>query len=126
MIKIQRDNGDILDRGSIAKLKHERIRDPENDREWEAFKSEIETLNTLYPQLFIMDFFKQLYNINDFIWTKEADMRLGKLDGVLYEVGIRAIEIRKLNNLRVGIKNLINKLTGSGFIDIKKDHLSNE
>ena len=65
-----------------------------------------------------------LYDINAFIWEKESDMRQGKLDGVLHEVGLRAIEIRKLNNIRVGIKNLINKLTNSGFIDIKSDHLS--
>lgn len=121
---MERDTGDILDRGAIAKLKHERIRDPENDKEWKAFQEEIARLETTYPSLLISDFFKLLYDINAFIWEKEADMRQGKLDGVLYEVGIRAIEIRKLNNLRVGVKNLVNKLTNSGFIDIKKDHLS--
>jgi len=119
-----RDSGDILDRASIARLKHERIRDIENDREWEAFKKELEILDKNYPSLYIMTFFKTLYDINAFIWEKESDMRQGKLDGVLYEVGIRAIEIRKLNNLRVGIKNLVNKLTNSGFQDIKKNHLS--
>jgi hypothetical protein len=121
---MERDTGDILDRGAIAKLKHERIRDPENDREWEAFKIELNILYNKFPQLEIETFFKLLYDINAFIWEKEADMRQGKLDGVLYEVGIRAIEIRKLNNLRVGVKNLVNKLTNSGFIDIKKNHLS--
>jgi hypothetical protein len=69
-------------------------------------------------------FFDLLYYINSFLWEKESDMRQGKLDGVLYEVGIRAIEIRKLNNLRVSVKNIINKLTKSGFQDIKKDHIS--
>lgn len=121
---MERDTGDILDRGAIAKLKSERIADPETDREWEAFKIEIELLKNKYKYLYIEDFFRHLYNINAFIWEKESDMRQGKLDGVLYEVGIRAIEIRKLNNLRVDTKNLINKLTDSGFMDIKKDHLS--
>jgi hypothetical protein len=119
-----RDSGDILDRASIARLKHENIRDPENDREWSAFKIELDILDKKYPDIFIMKFFQLLYDINKFIWEKESDMRQGKLDGVLYEVGIRAIEIRKLNNLRVGVKNLVNKLTNSGFQDLKRNHLS--
>jgi hypothetical protein len=121
---MERDPGDILDRGSIAKLKHERIRNPENDKEWIAFEKELKILIKKYPNLFINDLFELLYSINSFIWEKESDMRQGKLDGILYEVGIRAIEIRKLNNFRISIKNLINKLTESGFIDIKHNHLS--
>ena len=121
---MERDPGDILDRGAIAKLKNERIGDAENNREWNAFQAELEILDKKYPLIFIMNFFKLLYDINAFIWEKESDMRQGKLDGVLYEVGIRAIEIRKLNNLRVGVKNLVNKLTNSGFQDIKRSHLS--
>lgn len=121
---MERDTGDILDRGSIAKLKFERINDPENIKEWNAFKDELLKLNEKYSKLEISMFFDSLYNINSFIWEKESDLRKGKLDGVLYEVGIRAIEIRKLNNIRVGIKNLVNKLTESGYQDIKKQHLS--
>jgi len=119
-----RDTGDILDRGAIAKLKYERIRGSENDREWDDFRLEIENLMIANNTLPIKDIFKLLYDVNALIWEKEADMRQGKLDGVLYEVGIRAIEIRKLNNLRVGIKNLANKLTNSGYQEKKKDHLS--
>lgn len=121
---MQRDIGDILDRGTIAKLKKERISDPENIREWEAFQLEIDNLIIKYPQFQIMMFFKIMYDINGMIWDLESDMRQGKLDGVLSEVGRRAIEIRKLNNLRVCTKNIINKLTGEGFQDIKKQHLS--
>jgi hypothetical protein len=121
---MQRDAADILDRGAIAKLKFERITDPENIKEWDAFNSEIINLEHSFPELTISSFFKLLYDINSFIWEKEADMRQGKLDGVLYEVGIRAIEIRKLNNIRVGVKNLVNTLTKTGWMDIKKDHIS--
>lgn len=113
-----------MDRAGIARLKHERIRDPENDREWEAFRVEVDILINKYPIFYIDKFFTLLYDINSFLWEKEADLRQGKLDGVLYEVGIRAIEIRKLNNLRVSVKNIINKLTGSGFQDIKRNHCS--
>ncbi len=121
---MERDTGDILDRGAIAKLKKERISDPENIREWEAFQIEVNALIKKYSQFHVDMFFKMIYDINAMIWDLESDMRQGKLDGVLHEVGRRAIEIRKLNNLRVHTKNIINKLTNEGFMDIKKNHLS--
>ena len=124
MITLLRDNGDILDRGAIAKLKFERIHDNENEREWGEFQEEVCRLEHKYAPFHLNRFFQLLYDINTLIWDKEADMRQGKLDGVLYEVGIRAIEIRKLNNLRIAVKNIVNKLTSSGFQDIKKDHIS--
>ena len=124
MIKILRDCGDILDRGSIAKLKSERIREDICHKEWQAFKEEIDKLIVKYKDIPISMFFDLLYKINAGIWELEADMRKGKLDGVLYEVGKRAIKIREFNNLRVSVKNIINVLTKTGFIDIKKDHLS--
>jgi hypothetical protein len=121
---MERDTGDILDRGSIAKLKFERIRNEYNDKEWHDFEIEVNLLEKKYKHLYISFFFKLLYDINSYIWEKESDMRQGKLDGVLYEVGLRAIEIRKLNNLRVTIKNLINKFTKTGYQDKKENHLS--
>jgi len=121
---MERDTGDILDRGSIAKLKFESIRNEYNDKEWHDFEIEVNLLEKKYKHLYISFFFKLLYDINSYIWEKESDMRQGKLDGVLYEVGLRAIEIRKLNNLRVTIKNLINKFTKTGYQDKKENHLS--
>ncbi len=121
---MKRDIGDIIDRGSIAKLKNERIKESENIREYEAFEKEIESYTIAYPTFFVGMFFKMIYDINAMIWDLEADMRQGKLDGVLNEVGKRAIEIRKLNNLRVHVKNIINKLFGEGFTDVKQNNLS--
>jgi len=116
-----RDTGDILDRGSIAKLKSERIQVTE---EWEAFSVEIEILIDNHPDVPIKNLFDLLYKINAMIWDLESDLRKGKLDGALTEVGLRAISIREHNNLRVQVKNIANFLTKEGFQDIKKDHIS--
>lgn len=119
-----RDPADILDRASIAFLKYDRIGEPDNIKEWEFFQPEIKELSKQYPDLQIDLFFELLLKINKMIWALESDLRQGKLDGVLSEVGRRAIEIREHNNLRVQVKNIINSLTKQGFLDIKKDHIS--
>jgi hypothetical protein len=124
VINIERDSGDILDRASIAYLKSERIGKDESKKEWEAFVLEIEILKEKHIDIPIEMFFQLLIKINSMIWDLEADVRLGKLDGALSEVGRRAIEIREHNSLRVQVKNIINKLVDEGFQDLKKDHIS--
>jgi len=119
-----RDAGDIIDRASIAKLKATRIGEKENQREWYAFEEELQLLVNKYPKMCIAMFFELLFKINAMIWDLEADLRQGKLDGALSEVGRRAIAIREHNNLRVQTKNIINNLLNEGFLDIKKSHIS--
>jgi hypothetical protein len=121
---MERDAGDILDRASIARLKCDRIGEQENIKEWQFFQPEIRKLERKHPKIPIDMFWNLLYKINAMIWDLESDLRKGKIDGVLYEVGIRAIAIREHNNLRVQVKNIINKSVGEGFQDIKKDHIS--
>lgn len=117
--------GDILDRASIARLKHERIREEETHREWKVFQEELNISINRYKIIIPVNmFFDLLYKINAMIWELESDLRQGKLDGVLSEVGRRAIEIRKLNSLRVSVKNIVNTVVKEGFIDIKSNHLS--
>ncbi len=58
------------------------------------------------------------------IWDLEADLRQGKLDGALSEVGRRAIKIREHNKLRVEVKNIINLLANEGYQDVKQNHIS--
>jgi len=123
---MERDPGDICDRASIAKLKAHRIAQEESIREWKAFEQELIILIAKYPTICIMMFFELLYKINAMIWDLESDLRLGKLDGALSEVGRRAIDIREHNNLRVQIKNILNTLVGEGFLDIKKEHISGD
>ena len=117
-----RDCGDILDRASIAKLKAERIGESECLREWAVFEKELNSQIDKHKDIPIRMFFNLLLKINSMIWGLESDLRLGKLDGALNEVGRRAIEIREHNNIRVQTKNIINNLLGEGFEDIKKQH----
>ena len=119
---MERDVADIIDRASIACLKAEKIREDESIREWKTFSEEIKTLEIKYPKIPIDRFFQFLIKINDMIWKLESDVRQGKLDGALSEVGRRAIEIREHNNLRIQVKNIINTLCDTGFMDIKRDH----
>lgn len=139
---MERDLGDIIDRYTIAKLKAERIGNDENKREYETFSKEIKKekyrTNILSKiKIDIDDFVKIMYDINSFIWQLESGLKSGKeelknniylLDNenkeVLSKIGLTTILIRNFNHLRVSVKNLINKMVGEGFQDIKKNHLS--
>ncbi len=121
---LARDAGDIIDRYSIARLKGERIGNKENKREYEAFGLTVNKLISLHPDIPLLMFSSLLYKINTMIWDLESDLRQGKLDGALSEVGRRAIAIREHNNLRVQTKNIINSLLGEGFQDTKQNHIS--
>jgi len=66
-----------------------------------------------------------LADINYAIWELEYDIRMGKFkEEDLAIIGARAIKIRDLNSIRVGIKNSINKYSGTGFSDLKINHCS--
>ena len=125
-----RDIGDVLDRWSIAKLKAERIGSDESKREFAAFEAELEGNK-------MKDFGRLLYDINDAIWVLESGLKSGKeklanphyiLDSAnqeaLAKIGLTSVLIRNFNHLRVGYKNMVNKLAGEGFQDQKQDHLS--
>ncbi len=121
---MNRDPGDILDRFSISFLKMERIAEDTSKQEHNWFTEGLDELIKRCPNYDWHQFANYLYKINGLIWDLEADMRKGQLDDDLEEVGKRAIEIRKLNSLRVGFKNIVNKLIGEGIQDIKQDHIS--
>jgi len=121
---LNRDPSDILDRFSISFLKMERIAEDVSKKEHEWFSEGLEELCQKYPAYDWHQLANYLYKVNGLIWDLEADMRKGQLDNDLEEVGKRAIEIRRLNSLRVGFKNIINKLVGEGVLDIKQDHIS--
>jgi len=138
VITIQRDIGDLLDRFAIAKLKSERIGTEENKREFKAFEKAFnEEVKGNYPQFDWEQFFEIMLKIHEFIWMFEAGSKSGKEElpnkhyilaeenkEVLAKLGLINIEIKNYNSLRIAFKNLINKLTGTGFVDIKKNHLS--
>ena len=134
---MDRDIADIIDRYTISKLKAERIGTEENKKEYQSFLKGIinikETHSTLPMDLFI----EEMFRINSTIWSLEAGLKSSKehipnptyLDdeanlNTLASIGKNSILIRDINSLRVGLKNIINKLTQTGFIDTKKGHLS--
>lgn len=110
--------GDIVDRYSIVKLKSERT-DLNCSEELQALQSEIDAVGSL------SEFVDLLYTVNGQIWDLESDIRRGKEGELgLEEVGRRAIAIRELNGQRVAIKNKVNTIFKSGFIETKINHAS--
>lgn len=121
---MERDAGDILDKYSIAKLKVERIGSDENKRELGIFEQgfiEVKQKNPQYDWGQIGDL---LYKINGLMWETEAALRKGQIDNDITKVAEVSIRTRKLNNIRVALKNFVNKLVSEGTQDIKKDHVS--
>jgi len=134
---MNRDVGDILDRWSISKLKFERIGSENAKKEYNAFNLAIENVEKEYSQYDWKQFMEMMYSINDNIWQLEAGLKGGKEqlsnphyifdkvnEKILSKIGITTILIRNINHLRVEFKNIINKLTKTGFQDRKKNHLS--
>jgi len=134
---MERDVGDILDRWSIARLKMERIKSTESQKEYAAFNAEKMDLGKKYPAYDWEHISGLIYDINEFIWQLEAGLKSGKealpaphylLDpqnkDALANIGTSTILIRNYNHLRVKFKNLVNQMTQTGFQDTKKDHLS--
>lgn len=116
--------GDVLDRFSIVKLKAERT-SIKTSEEYEAFKKGFEEIKSKYSQFDWDKFLDIAYRTNGVIWDLESAIRNAQLDDNLIESGKRAIWIRKINGIRVAVKNLVNELVGEGFVEVKhNDHIS--
>lgn len=134
---LKRDLGDILDRYSISCLKKERINSEDSKKEYLAFNEMFQSIKKEYKQYDVEQWFEFLLHVNSSIWQLESGLKSGKeelanpiylLDkrnsSALNNIGITTILIRDFNSLRVGFKNIINKIVGEGFQDKKQDHLS--
>lgn len=109
---------EMADRVSIAMLKNERTNE---DMTHEITEYMSHLSEDTHPN--ITQFIVKLKDVNGKIWDLEADIRAGKEGELgLEEVGRRAIEIRKLNKIRVGFKNEMVELYSEGFRDIKINH----
>ena len=109
--------GEIADRYSIIKLKSERT-DVDCKEEFDTLKNELNG-DEIYTYV------DQLYEVNGRIWDLESDIRKGKEGELgLEEVGRRAIMIRDFNKERINIKNTINTIYKTGFIEKKINHAS--
>lgn len=117
--------GEFIDRFSILLLKAQRI-GPECYPEFIAFAEDF-LLNTPIKDFDeIMKSFRELYQINSEIWSRESGLRKGEEDKIgLEKLGKLAVEIRNWNNKRIAEQNRLIKLFG-GFPNIKKNHLSEE
>ena len=110
--------GEVADRYSIVKLKSERT-EVDCAEELQALTEELNKAEGLAPYI------QQLYEINGRVWDLESDIRKGKEGELgLEEVGRRAIMIRGINGERVAIKNTVNKIYKTGFLETKVNHAS--
>lgn len=110
--------GEIADRYSIVKLKSERT-EVDCTEEIQALTQELDKVEGLAPYV------QQLYEVNGRVWDLESDIRKGKEGELgLEEVGRRAIMIRGINGERVAIKNTVNKIYKTGFLETKVNHAS--
>ena len=136
---MQRDCGDILDRWAIAKLKAERIGTEDNKKEYNDFSEAMKRIYDRYPTYDWQQISRMMYDINSSIWFLEAAMKSGKellpnphfLDDptnseILSSIGKNSILIRNINGLRVQLKNMINSLVGTGYKDVKQNHMSEQ
>ena len=121
-----RDAGDIIDRFSIASLKNQRIGEVESIKEHDLFLRGYGELQSLHPEIDFSVYLHEMAALNSIIWDLESAVRREELDDNPLEVGLRAIEIRKVNAKRIALKNKINLLTGEGVQDVRKDHSSAE
>lgn len=112
--------GDVIDRWTIAYLKHYRGKIDTYD-ECEEYRVYSEN----YDIKVIKEAFDGLLKANGDIWTLESDIRQGKEGELgLEEVGRRALAIRDLNAGRIKIKNQLNERFEEGFVEVKVNHAS--
>ncbi len=114
---------EIIDRYTIVSLKFEKI-GPQFVEEYKAYKKEIDDMDKTF---LVRGWISNLLRINRRIWDLEAQLRQGEDEALgLEEIGRRAIAIRNKNRERVAIKNEISSSTGTGFVDGKMDHVSEQ
>jgi len=134
---LERDIPDIIDRWAISKLKKVRIGRKEDIDEFLMFNKALEKIKEEYPHIPWELICLMMLHIHDFIWQFEAGTKSAKEElkdknyilsdknkEVLWKAGLINFEIKNYNSLRYDLKNIICKLTNSGFIEVKKDHCS--
>jgi hypothetical protein len=94
--------GDVVDRYNICRLKTEKGH-IDCSKEFDKLSGEILKYEGLLPYI------DQLYELNSKIWDLESTIRIEneRILG-LKEIGLRALQIRDLNNIRNDIKKEIN------------------
>lgn len=108
---------ELLDRYTIHLLKNERTTESQSQA---LYDYERAIMNSGHGEL-TQPYIDRLYDINRQMWDAEAAIRAGEELG-LEEVGRRALVIRDLNRIRIGIKNEIATAFNSGYLDVKVNY----
>jgi hypothetical protein len=127
--------GDIADRYSILQLKATRLApSKEVEAELRAYETAAKEIGLASGDVW------PIMTANSQIWFLEADIRSGK-EGqlpisqtvlnmpptemrLMAEIGLRALQIRAINGIRVDEKNKINEKFGHVFREVKGEHAS--
>ena len=118
--KIKISNGELLDRISILELKMLRIEDPDKSA---IIKREFHELNPQCVKLFTKNdstlqvLYLELARINGKIWDLENEVRNSKIKDKQFIIASK--KIFKYNQIRHDIKNDINMITCSDYLDFK-------
>jgi hypothetical protein len=113
---------ELADRYVIAKLKYMKTNGA-NQAELDFYQAQLDLGQ--YDLDLISEELAQLFEIHSGIWALEAELKSGRESELsLEELGLRAIQIRNLNNQRIRLKNIIAEQLGCAVKEIKRDHLS--
>jgi hypothetical protein len=115
--------GDVLDKLSIAILKHEYTNEQSISELLDLF-NEFSYLAVIFKDAQLISALYNLKSINERIFNLESAVRKGALDNDLPEVGNRAVLIRKTNAERISVKNTVNIMCGVPLRTKKSNHLS--
>lgn len=119
--KIKISNGELMDRISIIELKKLKVKDPAKlaavDREFlelnpkcvELFTKNDSSLQVLYLEL---------ARINGKLWDLENEVRKNNIRDKQFILASK--KIFKYNQIRNDIKNDINMITGSDYLEVKE------
>ena len=119
--KIKISNGELLDRISILELKMLRVEDPAKSA---VVKREFYELNPKCVSLFTTNdsslqvLYLELARINGILWDLENEVRDVKIKDKKFINASK--KIFQLNQTRNQIKNDINVITGSDYLDVKE------
>ena len=110
---------ELLDRLSIARIKHQRIGNNQTELDFYQTQAEHLDLNLVQAELL------NLEQIHNEIWELEKELKTGRETELpLEEIGRRAIKIRDWNNKRISLKNSMAEKLNCSVREIKQDHLS--
>ena len=121
MTNIKISNGELLDRISILELKMLRL---EDKAKLAAITREFYELNPKCVNLFTKNdsslqvLYLELAEINGKLWDLENDVRNNKIKDKNFVLASK--KIFKYNEIRNNIKNDINLITGSDYMDVKE------